>query len=78
MAFKRSAVRFRLSPPKNFEIFGFRSFYLYFCNKKFCFSPIGFEGRNFLIHEIPTFDLDQPGAILYFAEKALVNADWSE
>ena len=29
MAFKRSAVRSRLSPPKSFEILGFRSFF--FC-----------------------------------------------
>ena len=32
MAFKRSAVRSRLSPPKTFEIFGFRRFFLYSLN----------------------------------------------
>ena len=57
MAFKRSAVRSRLSPPqklRNLWISEFFSFVLYI--KKFCFSPLIFEGRNFLTQILPNLD----------------------
>ena len=46
---------------RNLRILELFSFIL--CAEKFCFSPLGFEGRNFLTQKLPNLDPNNNGIV---------------